>query len=297
MLITCPECAFAREVGEAAIPSDSFFATCPKCGLRFRFRAGASEAESPPAVGAQAAQEQKAAREQGDQQEQNAWTDARRAYQRAGAAGAKPPLLSPGGAIPWESPGGFLRPAGFLATLLIIAKSPKAFFSGLNPYSSVIPSCIFLILVNAAFIWNCVDQLRQVQLSSPNGESIDLAALSSLPEMIGIPLLMILLYQFLSSICIHGVLRILAPDRAVFRLTFKAVAYSRSPMLLVIIPQAGPGLASLLSLIFLFLGVHHACRIGWGKTVLSVLPFLFFTLLIGVRFLSMLMEAGGTPPM
>lgn len=61
MQIKCPECGFSREVNESQIPAGSSFATCPKCGTRFRFRPDQEEApaqddalpeESPPAEAA-----------------------------------------------------------------------------------------------------------------------------------------------------------------------------------------------------------------------------------------------------
>ncbi|MDR1658908.1 MAG: zinc-ribbon domain-containing protein [Desulfovibrio sp.] len=47
MVITCPNCAFSRDVPPEKMPAHSVVATCPKCSCRFRF----SPAESAPEVG------------------------------------------------------------------------------------------------------------------------------------------------------------------------------------------------------------------------------------------------------
>ena len=38
MIVKCPECAHVRSVSEDFIPAKAEFATCPRCGSRFRFR-------------------------------------------------------------------------------------------------------------------------------------------------------------------------------------------------------------------------------------------------------------------
>lgn len=38
MEIICPECQFSRSVPDAKVPPTAEMATCPKCGIRFRFR-------------------------------------------------------------------------------------------------------------------------------------------------------------------------------------------------------------------------------------------------------------------
>ncbi|MEZ0574888.1 zinc-ribbon domain-containing protein [Halodesulfovibrio aestuarii] len=38
MLITCPECQFARNINTGSIPSKAQLATCPRCKTKFRFR-------------------------------------------------------------------------------------------------------------------------------------------------------------------------------------------------------------------------------------------------------------------
>ena len=45
MLITCPQCEFARNVPDEKLPANASLATCPKCGHKFRFR-------EPPAASA-----------------------------------------------------------------------------------------------------------------------------------------------------------------------------------------------------------------------------------------------------
>ena len=43
MIVRCPECAHVRSVSEDFIPAKAEFATCPRCGSRFRFRTVAKD--------------------------------------------------------------------------------------------------------------------------------------------------------------------------------------------------------------------------------------------------------------
>ena len=272
MLIQCPECGFSRAVDESAVPAGSCFATCPKCSFRFRFRA------EQPGGEKEAPRREKA-----------------RAYQRA-AGGGKTPLLSPGGSAPWECPGGFLRPKGFVHTLGMLARNVTAFFAGLNPFSSIIPSWIFLLLCNTPFITHTVLQLSEATLLLPGTqEPVSLLSLTSLPELIGIPILLITLHQFISSLLIYGAARFIEPGQANFRLIFKASAYAKTPMLLILLPFIGSWLALVLSTSLLFLGVRHACRLSWPKTAIAIIPLLLLTFFVTVYLLKAASTLGQAP--
>ena len=47
MLVTCPQCQFARELPEDKIPARAQVATCPKCKHKFRFRELPPEEAAP----------------------------------------------------------------------------------------------------------------------------------------------------------------------------------------------------------------------------------------------------------
>ncbi|MCL1915873.1 MAG: zinc-ribbon domain-containing protein [Desulfovibrionaceae bacterium] len=314
MRIQCPECGFVREMSETAIPASASFATCPKCGVRFRFRA------DPPEASVRAAQRksrpaQKPEEEEiwasmeemsaGDEKEipgdrerdgENA-RKASRAYQRS-AGGGRTTLLSPGGSAPWECPGGFLRFSGFWRTLVLLAKDNRTFFAGLNPFSSILPSWLFLLLCNAPFIVSMIMNIDQVTIQAPGtGEIVSLVSHVGLPEFVGLILAQISLYQFIGSLVIYCTVRLIAPKEASFRLTFKVFAYSRMPMLFIVLPMIGPWLAWILSTVLLFLGMRRACRLSWSKTVLSVTPLLVLTFIIVVQLMQVAMGAMGDTPL
>ncbi|MCL1889701.1 MAG: zinc-ribbon domain-containing protein [Desulfovibrionaceae bacterium] len=315
MRIQCPECGFVREVSETAIPESASFATCPKCEVRFRFRADPQEdpgraaprkagrpAQKPEEEEIWASMEEMSAGDEeetpGDRERNGeSARKASRAYQRS-AGGAGVTLLSPGGSAPWECPGGFLRFSGFWRTLVLIAKDSLTFFAGLNPFSSILPSWLFLLLCNAPFIASMVMILNQVTIQAPGtGEMVSWAGHVGIPELVGLILAQISLYQFIGSLVVYCTVRLIAPKQASFRLTFKVSAYARMPMLFVVLPMIGPWMAWILSTVLLFLGMRRACRLSWPKTILSVTPFLVLTFIVVAQIMKTAIGALGDVPL
>ncbi|MDR2050385.1 MAG: zinc-ribbon domain-containing protein [Deltaproteobacteria bacterium] len=280
MHIECPECGFSRKIADAAVPEGSSLATCPKCGFRFRFRE--EEAAAPDGGNSR----KRSGEKKGAASAEGAASGGRR-----GNGGI--PLLSPKGSVPWEYPDAFMRPDGFIHTLKLLATQPWQFFGGINPASSIIPSWIMLLLSNIPFIGLSIFQLRNLEFTLPETqEKITLLSSGALPEMIAIPLIIITIYQFISSAIIYGVLSLIHPKPgSAFRTVFKTIAYSRIPMLLAIVPAVGTIFAWMSSLALLFIGIRHACGLTWTKTVLTLLPFLLLNLLAGTLILRVMLSS------
>ncbi|MDR2504096.1 MAG: zinc-ribbon domain-containing protein [Deltaproteobacteria bacterium] len=289
MRIICPECGFSREVNEAGIPAEVSFATCPKCAHRFAFRPAGDEGASRarPAAGNDPKADREAQRR-----------TARRAYQQGAAAGGGAALLSPGGSVPWECPGLFMRPLGFARTLTRLVRESGAFFSGINPFSSIIPAWIFLLLCSLPFTIYFVLQAREMQVVIAGaGEPVNLFSVVTLAELIGAPLFLISFYQLIGSGTIYCVTRLLAPERVYFRLIFKVCAYAATPVLLLCIPAFGLPLVAGCAVALLFVGLRHACGLSARQAALALLPFILINFIIFIQLVRVAVEAVNHAPM
>jgi hypothetical protein len=306
MRINCPNCGFARDINEEAIPASSAFATCPKCAVRFRFRADPQEAGAEREIWdtleklEEAPEEpvRKPAARENENGPAEPEEEARRAYQRAAAQGRGIPLLSPGGSVPWECQGGFMTPKGLISTVVLIAKETRRFFSGINPFSSVIPAWAFLLLSYAPVIIMNALHFQQVQpfLTGGEAQSAEIAAQVGIPQLLGMSVLMITIYHLISCIFVYIALRFTAPERAGFRLTFKAMAYANLPKLLLILPLVGFWLSLIFSLLLLLLCIRYTYKLSWSKTALTLTPYLLFTIIAVVQIMQFLMNLAQNAP-
>lgn len=321
MQIKCPECGFDREINDNQIPPGASFATCPKCRTRFRFRAD-PEPVDPDA--AQAAPDDSAARpgqgdddpkegdiwtsmdkmrrkwdeigrEEGDPQRTGAEEDDERrreeadhAYRQAAMQGGKVPFLSTVGSVPWEYRGGFLNPLVFLRTVILMVTRLPQFFSGINPYSSIVPAWFFLLVVRGVQMGVAVAHTRLIN-TLPDGtqQILSMHEVFNIPVLIFMSVCMITLMHFLGAFIVNYGVQMHSRELANFRLTFKVMAYANMPIMLSVIPGAGSLLGLLASLALLLFGIRYAYGFSWRKTVVSVLPYL----ILSVLFLLMLLQA------
>lgn len=361
MFINCPYCGFSREVDEASIPSASTFATCPKCGKRFRFRdepgqQAAAHGAHPEHAGqpAQAepekyhapeepmqakdedaaAPEPEVSREDAEpapsEQAKNSggdiWDSVEKLNERWnkdaddgqedyapnlnqedwGGEDRNPyprprrriPFLSPGGSVAWEVPGGFGTPTAFIATIVTLAKKPKQFFSGINPFSSILPSLIFLVICYIPMFVSMVIAAKDMKfIVNGTGEVVDFNSIASTPELIGLLLFMVVFHHFLSSSIIQLTLRFLEPQKANFRLTLKALAYAKTPVLLLVFQSIGGFLSIFLVVMLSFLSIHHAYKLSWPKTVMALMPYFLLVMLITQKLVQALPGGGQGMPM
>ncbi len=334
MHIHCPECDFSREVNESQIPADSFFATCPKCGTRFRFRgeepfeqqadhtvagpeSGSAPDNAPPTqamppsgpdedldiwarmekmndkwenqAGNADADEQEAepsscgqdkgpgySQPSGRQGEYERREEAHRAYQKASAQNGRVPLYSPGGSVPWECKGGFMRFRGFAVTVVLAIKEARRFFAGVNPFSSIVPAWAYMMLcyIPTFLMMSMYYKNLIPMVSGEQGE-----AAFNFVGYVGFMLNSIFLFtffQFIGSLFVYFTLRITQPQKAAFRLAFKVVAYAQTAMLLMAVPIVGGIAGPALFVFLLVVGVRNAFRLEPRQAAVAVLPFLIF---------------------
>lgn len=333
MQIKCPECGFSREVNKSQIPAGSSFATCPKCSVRFRFRAEPDlvDLETPGAGEPREEHTQSGEPKEGDiwasmdkmrrdwdeidredqeqarpPSEENARPgaagepdyhaddearrreEADRAYRQTAGQGGKIPFLSTVGSVPWEYRGGFMNPLVFLRTVILMVTRAPQFFSGINPYSSIFPAWVFLLVARGVQMVTAIVGTRLVS-TLPDGSQqiLPMHEVFNMPMLIFVSMCMITLMHFLGSFIVNYTIQTLARSKADFRLTFKVMAYANMPIMLSVIPGVGSMLGLLGSLALLFVGTRYAYGFSWRKTAVSVLPYL----ILSVLFLMMILQA------
>lgn len=218
--------------------------------------------------------------------------EASRAYRQAATHG-RIPLLSTVGSVPWEYRGGFMNPLVFVRTaLLMITRAPQ-FFSGINPFSSIIPAWVFLMAVRSVQM-AVASAGTKVISTAPDGtqQILSIAEVFNIPSLILTFVCMITLLHFLGSFIVNYAIQNLARTKGNFRLTFKVMAYANMPVILSAIPGVGGMLGFLGSLILLFVGIRHAYNFDWRKTAISVLPYLIIAVLLWLMMMQAAMSAG-----
>ena len=330
MQIKCPECGFDRQVDESQIPVSSSFATCPRCKTRFRFRAEPEPQVARPKAEETPEEEPKAAPKEGDiwasmdkmrqewdeidredqpgqpsakpspnpsaaaQDENKRREEAMRAYRQAAGQDGKIPFLSSVGSVPWEYKGGFLNPLALLRTMVLMLARLPQFFSGINPYSSIFPAWVFLLVVRGVQMGVAVMSTKLIN-TLPDGtqQILSISDVFNMPVLIFMSVCMITLMHFLGSFIVNYTIQTHSRKKANFRLTFKVMAYANLPIALSVIPGNLGSLTGLLaSLVMLLFGIRYAYRFTWRKTMISVLPYL----ILSVLFLMMLLQAAGSAP-
>lgn len=324
MQIKCPECGFTREINETQIPASSSFATCPKCTTRFRFRAEPDPVETPeaaeetPDAAPQAQNEPKdgdtwasmdkmrqdwddidredgeepnarpGEDQQGREEEARLREEAQRAYQQAAMQNGRIPFLSTMGSVPWEYRGGFLNPIVFLRTVILMVTRAPQFFSGINPYSSIFPSWVFLLVVRGVQMAVAIIGTKLIS-TAPDGtqQILSISEVFNLPMLIFMSVCMITLMHFLGSFIVNYTIQTITRSRSSFRLTFKVMAYANMPILLSAIPGVGSMLGLVASLGLLVVGIRYAYRFSWRQTSISVTPYL----IISILFMLMILQA------
>lgn len=322
MQIKCPECAFMREINETQVPASSSFATCPKCGTRFRFRAEQDlppEDDNQPKNLADRLEDEKPAEdiwasmdkmrsnweeidreEERESQQTNAGPtaeaklreEAQRAYQQAAAQG-RVPLHTTVGSVPWEYKGGFLNPVMFFRTVgLALIRIPQ-FFSGINPFSSILPAWVFMMLVRLVELAAVLYGTRLL-VTMPDGGQQTLSLMQifqiPLPMMLGFAIAIFSLLQFCGAFIVNYAIRMRMPQKGNFRLVFKVMAYAHIPALFSLVPGIGMLLSFVGSLALLILGMRHAFRFNWQQTIISLAPYFIIGMLLWG--MSMQMSAG-----
>jgi hypothetical protein len=216
------------------------------------------------------------------------------AYRRQGTYGEKPSLLANSGSVPWEYQGGFMTPRGFLRTIALSFTRIPEFFGGIPARGSLGPALVFALLLRCLqFVMVFLFIRVRVQDADGLVAEKNLAELAnvSIPELAVTVLFIIILAQFASAALVNLMIRLVGGEnggKADFRLAFKVLAYSMTPLVFVLVPQIGFLIAEVGSLVFFVLGLRHAFKLSWARVavVLSV-PFLII-LLMNMQLASLL---------
>ncbi|MDL2307578.1 zinc-ribbon domain-containing protein [Desulfovibrio sp. OttesenSCG-928-C06] len=202
----------------------------------------------------------------------------------------KPSFLADSGSVPWEYRGGFLNPQALARTVLLSFTRIPEFFGGIPNRGSLLPAMIFALLMRGlqfivTFVFVKFDFVTQ------EGERINtnLAGIAqiSIPELVVITLFIVVLLQFASSWVVNFMVRLVA-GRSSFGLTFRVVAYSLAPLVFALLPQIGMMIGEVGSLALFTLGLRHAYRLSWQKTMMVMIPLMLLMFLMNLSTLKIL---------
>lgn len=318
MQIICPKCEFAREVADDQIPPRSVVATCPQCGLKFRFRELPDE-HAAPQDGAPAPSEPGAGADvvppgtygpdgrtaerlqQPERKEKPAELSAAERYlaskhdaengkgSASGSPGSEPSGSESPGPVQVEVPFEDLENFGFFSgmaqTIRRACFSPRLFFSVMPLRGLVRPLVFGLLVVEFMFVVSAFWQLSGVpDLTSIMMEHQGMQPPSAEQTLNPLTLFVVmpLGYVFnllLSTLVVHAVLAIVGGAKRGFEGSFRVMAYAYAPLVLGAVPF-GLVPAAFWSLAISIIGLKHMHSTDYARSVLAhVAIFLIMALL------------------
>jgi predicted Zn finger-like uncharacterized protein len=173
--------------------------------------------------------------------------------------------------IPWEQGGGAGRLKAFFATVRGAMFGGPAFFAGLTGAGSLAPGYLFFLLMGYAGALSTWGWFAAARTLIP-----DLAAFA--PPPVAVPALLLLGPVILGLMLLFATgwvrlsLRLLAPDKADFGKIFKLVSYSAAPLVLCVVPFAGPLLGAVWSFAALAMGCRGALGLSRALSVCVPVP-------------------------
>lgn len=271
--ITCPQCAFSREVPEEKLPKGSVIAKCPRCACRFHFSAKDGVGTIVPPKNESSEEEDiRVIASNAYAREANRYANEREA---ANAARQRQIARNP-----WEeapSPDGWL--AAFYQTAIRVMFQAPIFFRGLAPQGRIWrPLAFFLIVCLAQTLiergWAAA--LYSFLSGTDDPQMASLLKLVAPTGSLWLLLLLrtgsLLLQLFVFSLLMFLVYRIVAPGRATFMLVYQIMAYSSAPWLLCVVPGIGSLAGTFWSVGCLAIGCKSAMSLGWPQTLAGFLP-------------------------
>ena len=322
MLIRCPACEHARNINTDKIPPRAEFATCPKCGHRFRFRALALDDDPEPAApaadtrhkdiwdavdslqerwqgktdsdDAPKEREKPATRAHDDEEEKSDDRPIRdlgrleegQPWSERDAADAEEGYPDPV-AIPWEQPKELGYFASFYHTMLLALLSPARFYSSLTPSLPLTPALFFYILFGVfQYIFDTVWLQAAIRMAGPETLAnlpqtmVQATDVSRIPMALLMSPFLLALYLLLTVWLVHLCMRLVAPGRAHFAVTFKIASYAASALVLTAIPFLGPALGPVGYFVCLLMGCRYAYALSWGKAFFGLVPLAVLVLLM-----------------
>ena len=257
MLVTCPQCQFARELPEDKIPARAQVATCPKCKHKFRFR------ELPPEEAAPDQEIPAPPPPAPDQllPEGDIWDrlGAAAPEERPGQAPADNPFAAdpdqPQVDVPFERLDQFGFFPGLYQTLRRILFNPQLFFEAM-PLRGLGRPLAFAVLLGEfqivfQLLWSMTGALGESPETAQYGLGLALAAAVVLGP------LFLSVFLFLETAIFHFCLILFRSGSKGFEGTFRVLAYSNAPLILSCIPVVGPLLAYFWSLSLTVIGARR----------------------------------------
>jgi hypothetical protein len=183
VIITCPNCAFSRDVPPEKMPAHSVIATCPRCSCRFRFSPADDALDAPPhesggtdgteegrynpdgadhpaqdeddplppgtvRLGQSAPPPENAAEQDNADEQEDMRLTAARAYSRE-AARFEEDERTPDAGNPWDmAPAEKGWAAAFYQTVLRVMLDAQRFFSSLVPQTRPLRALYFYLIVS-----------------------------------------------------------------------------------------------------------------------------------------------------
>lgn len=303
MEITCPQCQFTRTIPDEKIPDRAEIATCPKCKHKFKFRelpsdpdafapqapdSSTPEKDTPPSASTLPAQERSRDTVSAPEEDKNRrpseeiWDKLAalgQPHQERQAAPTSPHAPSDVIEVPWEHLDKYGFFPGFWETAKRAMLKPAAFFHSMPVGNGQIKPLIFYLLI-AEF--QIVMQMLWDMLgigTDATGEAA-IAGINAVMLLIVYPLMLTVLLYIMTAM-VHACLNLVGVATRGFEGTFRALTYGSAPMVLVLVPMAGPLIGAVWSLVVTFLGYKYIHRTTTGKVLLAMLlPLIPFALLL-----------------
>lgn len=196
--------------------------------------------------------------------------------------------------IPWENEAYSLW-GGLYHTILRVLFGAPRFFGVLSKATGPLtrPVLFYIILgmfqTVAKLLWfhsvapSITDPRVQELLSSAaRGISVPMTLLLA-PGLLALQLL---LYSGL----FYLMLRLVQPERAVYAVVLRVVAYSSAPMVLTLVPFLGPVAAPIWFAVCCFIGCKYALRLSWHQVALALVPLYLIAFAVAVQLVQRLAQ-------
>ncbi|MBO4334756.1 MAG: hypothetical protein J5846_02835 [Desulfovibrio sp.] len=293
MKITCPDCAFSKDVASEDLPAKTVMVTCPVCDCRFRFspvqgvlatvRHGHGREEPVDDPLPKGAIIVKTPEPEAEQEQTEPLNERPKSLGTEQQDFARSLVRGPQNAgNPWDrAPGRIGWIASFYQTCMRVMLAAPRFFGALSARKSCNAALIFYLLVCslellASFIWMNIFRSAMADAADPQLKALLqlLAPDSNVLFFLLQQLAFATIKVYLTSGLFYLVFSLIAPQKNSFSLLFQITAYSVAPQVLAVVPIAGNLAGSLWSLACLAIGLRRALALSWPQILAGFLPFM-----------------------
>ena len=291
MQIICPKCEFMQDVPDEKIPPKAEKATCPKCGEKFKFRTVSVqdfvleddiEAQSVKSTPNEPGSGYSADKRQ--DRDDSIWDSLESmGDQQPGSDEYARDEMEAGFEVPWENleKTGFFP--GFIETIKRAMLAPSPFFYKMPLKGLGMPLAFFLIIsvlqALATFIWNMAGVFPTTAQHEAGELGIGIMGMGSVFIIIVYPLFMGA-WLFIASGITHLFLSAFQAGKSGYEGTFRATAYGSAPMILGLLPFAGPIAGAVWSLVITVIAYKNIHETSYIKVVAAMLTPLVIIVII-----------------